>query len=158
MRTTEKGGKNMVVQQNIDLVEAFTKVMTSDDIEGVVKLFAPDCEWVIMATGETFRGTDQIRQLATRSVAARDHNAELGIKPFNVFTNPEGTKLIWEYVHTGIVTDRWPASTHKVAPGTKFELPIILMCELRDDKIVTIREYFDLLTLIEPDTPHRLYA
>jgi ketosteroid isomerase-like protein len=148
----------MITQQNIDLIQVFTKVMTSDDIEGILTLFAPDSEWEIMATGETFHGRDQIRQLATRSVAARDHTEELGIKPFNVFTNAEGTKLIWEYVHTGVVTDRWPASTHKVAPGTKFELPIILMCELRDSKIVKIREYFDLLTLIEPDTPHRLYS
>ncbi len=148
----------MAIQQKLDLVEAFTKVMTSDDIEGTVALFAPDCKWVIVATGETFRGQDQIRQLATRSVAARKHGGELGIKPFNIFTNPEGTKLIWEYVHKGVVTDNWPASTHKVAPGTKFELPIILICELRDNKIVEIREYFDLLTLIEPDTQHHLYS
>jgi hypothetical protein len=113
---------------------------------------------VIMATGETFRGHDQIRQLATRSVAARDHTAGLGIKPTNVFTNDEGTKLCWEYVHTGVVTDKWPASSHKVSPGTKFDLPIILMCDICQGKLVKIREYFDLLTLLEPGTPHRLYS
>jgi ketosteroid isomerase-like protein len=35
-----------------DLVAAFTKAMTSDDIDGAVNLFAPQGEWVIMATGE----------------------------------------------------------------------------------------------------------
>jgi ketosteroid isomerase-like protein len=141
-----------------DLAQIVTKAMTSDDIESMVNVFAPDGEWVIMATGETFRGYDQIRQLATRSVAARDHTAGLGIKPTNVFTNAEGTKLCWEYVHTGVVTDKWPASSHKVVPGTKFDLPIILMCDIRQGKLVKIREYFDLLTLLEPDTPHRLYS
>jgi ketosteroid isomerase-like protein len=142
----------------IDLAQAVTAAMTSDDVESMVNLFAPDGEWAIMATGESFRGHDQIRQLATRSVAARDHTDGLGIKPTNVFTNAEGTKLCWEYVHTGVVTDKWPASSHKVAPGTKFDLPIILMCDIRQGKLVKIREYFDLLTLLEPDTPHRLYS
>lgn len=149
---------NPALAGGTDVAQIVTKAMTSDDIESMVNVFAPDGEWVIMATGETFRGFDQIRQLATRSVAARDHTSGLGIKPINVFTNAEGTKLCWEYVHTGVVTDKWPASSHKVAPGTKFDLPIILMCDIREGKLVKIREYFDLLTLLEPDTPHRLYS
>ena len=34
-----------------DFVEAFTKAMTHEDIDGVMKLWAPEGEWVIMATG-----------------------------------------------------------------------------------------------------------
>ena len=64
-----------------------------------------------------------------------------------------------EYVHTGVVTDKWPSSSgHKPAPGTKFELPIMLICEIRQGKFVKVREYFDLLTLLEPGTSHRLYS
>jgi ketosteroid isomerase-like protein len=144
-------------QYDSGFVEAFTAAFTSDDIESFMNLVAPDGEWVIMATGETFRGLDQIRKLAMRSVAARNHTAGLGIKPTNVFANAEWTKLCWEYVHTGVVTDRWPSS-HKPVPGTKFELPIILMCEIHQGKIVKVREFFDLLTLLEPGTPHRLYS
>lgn len=50
------------------------------------------------------------------------------------------------------------ASTHKVAAGTKFVLPIVLICEIREGKLVQIREYFDLLTLLESDTQHKLYS
>jgi hypothetical protein len=146
-------------RRDAGLVTAFTAAFTSDDIDSFMKLIDPSCEWVIMATGETFRGLDEIRQLALRSVAARDHSAGLGIKPTNVFANAEGTKLCWEYVHTGVVTDKWPASSaHKPAPGTKFDLPIILMCEILQGAFVKIREYFELLTLLEPGTPHRLYS
>lgn len=146
-------------QRDADLVKAMTDAMTSDDIESMVSLFAPEGEWIIMATGEAFRGQDQIRQLATRSVAARDHLSGLGIKPTNVFVNREGSKLCLEYVHTGVVTDKWPStSSHKPALGMKFDLPIILICEIRQGKLVEIREYFDLLTLLEPDTFHRLYS
>jgi len=146
-------------QQAAGLVQAFTKAFTSDDIESFLSLIAPDGVWIIMATGETFRGIDQIRQLATRSVDARTHGGGLGIKPTNIFTNAEGTKLVWEYVHSGVVTEKWPASSsRRPAPGTKFELPIILVGEIGAGKLVKIREYFDLLTLLEPGTPHKLYS
>ncbi|HTA83939.1 MAG TPA: hypothetical protein VK783_13430 [Bacteroidia bacterium] len=141
-----------------EFVQEFTKVMTHDDIDGVMKLWAPEGKWLIMATGEKFSGLDQIRQLATRSVAARVHNSGEGLLPFNVFTNAEGTKLIWEYVHKGVVTEKWPASTHKPIVGTKFELPIILMCEIKESKLIEIREYFDLQTLTEAGTAHHLYS
>jgi hypothetical protein len=141
------------------LVQTVTKAMTTDGIEDMVNCFAADSEWTIMATGESFKGLDQIRQLATRSVAARKHEGGLGIKPFNVFTNPEGTKLCWEYLHTGVVTDKWPAtSAQRPAPGTTFELPILLSCEIRQGKLIKIREYFDLLTLTDPATKHKLYS
>jgi len=122
----------MTFQSSADLVKAMTDAMISDNIDGMVRLLAADGEWIIEATGETFRGLDQIKQLATRSIAARAHGKGLGIKPTNVFTNAEGTKLCWEYVHEGVVTDRWPASSsHKPTLGTTFKLPIILICELR---------------------------
>jgi len=142
----------------IDLVNAFTKAMTSDDIQSWRKLLAPDGEWKIMATGETFRGLEQMVELAERSVAARIHKSGEGLLPLNVFTNADGTKLIWEYVHKGEVTEKWPASTHKPVVGTKFELPIILMCEIKEGKLTKIREYFDLQTLTEAGTPHHLYS
>jgi uncharacterized protein (TIGR02246 family) len=141
-----------------DLVQAFTDAFTSDDIESFLNLIAPDGEWLIMATGERFRGLDQIRQLATRSVAGRDHPAGMGIKPTNVFTNAEGTKLCWEYVHNCVVTDQWPASKNRPAPGTNVELPIVLICDIRKDKLVKVREYFNLQTVTEPGTPHKLYS
>jgi ketosteroid isomerase-like protein len=142
-----------------EVINAFTEAFTTDNIDNWKKLLAPDGEWKIMATGETFRGVDKMVELANRSVAARKHSGELGIKPLNVFQNKEGTKLCWEYIHTGIVTDKWPStSSHKPAPGTKFTLPIMLICEIENGKFIQIREYFDLLTLLEPDKQHHLYS
>jgi ketosteroid isomerase-like protein len=147
---------------NSELLEKFTEAMTHEGIEVFMSLWAPDGEHEIMATGEKFSGLDQIRQLTTRSVAARTHpgaeKKETGLLPFNIFSNVDGTKFIWEYIHKGVVTDQWPGSANKPKPGTAFELPIILMCEVKDGKLVRIREYFDLLTLIEAGTPHHLYS
>jgi limonene-1,2-epoxide hydrolase len=140
------------------LVNAFTAAMTTEGVEPMLKLWAPDGEWVVMATGESFRGINKIRELATRSVAARVHKEGQGLLPFNLFTNPEGTRLCWEYVHKGVVTDKWPASSHPPAVGTTFELPIMLSCDILDGKLIKIREYFDLPTLTEAGTPHHLYS
>jgi ketosteroid isomerase-like protein len=67
--------------------------------------------------------------------------------------------LCWEYVHTGIVTEKWPASSvQRPAPGTTFEPPIILVAEIREGKIIKMREYFDLLTLTGSGAPRHLYS
>jgi ketosteroid isomerase-like protein len=141
-----------------DLVDAFTAAFTSDDVESFYKLIDPNAVWVIMATGETFTGLDQIKQLAMRSVAARTHGGGLGIKPTNIFTNAVGTKLCWEYLHTAVVTDQWPASKNRPAPGTKIAVPIVLICDIREGKLTRVREYFDLETATEPGVQHKLYS
>ena len=150
-----------MTQENLstaDFVKAFTEAMTHEGVEDMMKLWSPDGEWEIMATGETFKGLDKIRELATRSVAARTHGSGEGLQPFNVFVNVEGTRLVWEYIHKGVVTDKWPASTRKPTEGTEFSLPIILSCDIRAGKFTKIREYFDLLTLTEAGTSHHLYS
>jgi len=146
------------VAAQLDVVDAFTAAFTSDDVESFYKLIDPHCVWVIMATGEAFTGLGEIRQLAMRSVAARTHGGGLGIKPINIFTNAEGTKLCWEYVHTAVVTDKWPSSKNRPAPGTRIELPIVLICDIRKRKLTRVREYFDLETATEPSVQHKLYS
>jgi len=141
-----------------DLVQAFTEAMTSDDIDGMVSLFAPGAEWVMVATGETFRGNDQIRQLATRSLAAGKAGGETGVKPMNVFANADGTKLCWEYVHMATVTEKWPSSCRTPDAGTGVEIPIVLVCDVRQGKVVGLREYFDLLTGAAYGVPERFYS
>jgi hypothetical protein len=38
-----------------------------------MSLIDENCTWEIMATGETFRGHDRIRELTERSIAARTY-------------------------------------------------------------------------------------
>lgn len=70
-----------LAQNNTDIVQAFTDAFTTDDVESFYKLIADDAEWVIMATGETFSGIEQIKQLTirfhcrTRSPGRNGHQA-----------------------------------------------------------------------------------
>jgi hypothetical protein len=56
---------------------------------------------------ETFKGINKMLELANRSVAAGDHGSGEGLLPFKVFTNAEGTKLIWEFRSTLYMNKRF---------------------------------------------------
>ncbi len=140
-----------------DMVKAFTDAMTTDNIEEVLTCFADDATWTLMPTGEVFQGKDGIRKLARRAVSSRTHTKELGIRPRRVFVNAEGTQMCWEYVHTGFANKQgW---TQDAPPtGSSLNGPIVLICDLKDGKVVALREYLDLLTVLEPDKKPRLYS
>jgi limonene-1,2-epoxide hydrolase len=145
--------------QNRDFLESFTAAFTTDDTAAWANLAAPDAIWEVVASGETFAGKEKLLELATRSVAARVHNSAVGIKPFNIFSNADGTQVCWEYIHTAVVTDKWPASTRRPAVGSSVVIPIVLILEVRGGKFVRVREYFDLLTASgDPRVAHPMYS
>ncbi len=92
-------------------IRAFSDTFLTDDIGGFMKLIDQDCEWVLMATGETFRGTGEVRQLAERSVAARRHTKDDHIEFTNLFTSED--QMCLEYIHRAIVTEQWPSSSNR---------------------------------------------
>jgi ketosteroid isomerase-like protein len=137
-------------------LQAFSDTFLSDDIDGFMKLIDQDCEWVIMATGETFRGTGEVRQLAERSVAARKHTKDTHMNFTNLFTSED--QMCLEYIHRFIVTEQWPSSGDRPPAGTKGDVKICLVCHVKDGKFDRIHEYFDLGQVVSPGTVRRLYA
>jgi uncharacterized protein (TIGR02246 family) len=149
----------MCTQSNADLVQGIKNAMESDDVDGFMMLFTPDAEWVMLATGETYRGREQISQILKRALFARTHTENLGFNVTNTFSDAEGTKLCLEYLHKGIVGEKWPSSSaHRPAPGTEFELPIVWILDTHQGKIVKMREYFDMLTIINAGTREKLFS
>ncbi len=132
-----------------DFVHKFMRSIVQGDMEALINLFAPEGEWVIMATGEKFKGPSRIHALTSLSVVMRAQGAGLEPEPTSVFTDADGTKICLEYIYRGLVAKDWPKSSHPPAPGTKFEIPVTLIGELQQGKLVKIREYFDWLTLAE---------
>lgn len=139
-----------------DFFQKFNDTFLSDDIEGFMSLIAPDCVWEIMATGETFTGIDEVRGLAQMSVAARTHNQSAHMTFVSYMVTD--SQMCLEYIHEGIITADWPASQNRPEVGSKFELPICLVCRTRDGKFVSINEYFDLGTLVGGGRKAKLYS
>ena len=129
---------------SVDWIETFKRTFLRDDLDGFMELIAPDCDWTIMATGEKFTGAPRIRELAQRSIAARRHVGETGIEPVNLLSTD--ACLVFEYIHNAVVTDNWPASTNRPAPGTTLRIPICIVAHTNDGKFDWLREYFDLAT------------
>jgi hypothetical protein len=126
------------------LIETFKKTFlpAESDIDGFMELIAPGCEWTIMATGEKFTGTEKIRELAERSVAARTHTEDVKMEPATLFAT--GDYFLVEYLHRAIVTEKWPASNNQPAPGTELRIPICIVGHIKAEKFDWLHEYFDL--------------
>lgn len=146
----------MTLRETTTLQESLIRAFLADDVDGTIQLIAADCEWVIMATGETFRGTDEVRQLAERSVAARKHTPDMHMDFTNRFASED--QMCIEYAHRGVVTERWPSSHDRPPVGTSFDIKICLVCHVKDGKIDWIHEYFDLGQVVEPAIERRLYS
>ncbi len=129
------------------LVQTFKQTFlgVESDIDGFMALVAPDCEWTIMATGEKFAGIEKVRELAKRSVAGRTHTKEIKMEPTTLFAAEE--HFVIEYVHNAIVTEKWPASKNRPAPGTVLSIPICIVAHIKNEKFDWLHEYFDLATV-----------
>ena len=49
-------------------------------------------------------------------------------------------------------------ATNRRAPGSKINMPILLSCEICEDKITKLRKYFDMWSIVERGVPHYLYS
>jgi ketosteroid isomerase-like protein len=126
-------------------IKKFSEVFLSDDVDGMVALTDEDCVWTIMATGEMFHGPDEIRKLAERSIAARQHTSGVHMDFKNLFSTDD--QMVLEYVHSGIITASNDISVKLPTAGTEFVLPICLVCHIKNGKFDKIDEYFDVGTL-----------
>ena len=150
---------NESVKDNMNIFRAFSEGMYNDNLEGFMEKIDENCEWVMMATGETFHGIDEIGQLALRSMDARKHTKEAHAEFTNVFNSEDQSQMCIEYDHGAIVTEKWTGSSgkHPVA-GTKANIKICLVCHVKNGKWDRVHEYFDLMSVIAPTEKRRLYS
>lgn len=125
----------------VSLLEQFTKVFANDDVRLLFTLIAPDCHWSIMATGEHFHGLDEIRSLVDQVQKARGHSDDAKVEIKDAFGTDD--YLCVEFRHRGVVTEGFASDAGKPTEGSIFEMDFCATAQVRDGKIVRIREYFD---------------
>jgi ketosteroid isomerase-like protein len=67
----------------------FKKIYLGDDLDGFMQLVNKDAVWTFMATGETYRGIEQIRKAAKKAMAGRVHTKDLHMELTNLFSGEE---------------------------------------------------------------------
>jgi len=95
----------MSLQENEKLVEKVRIIWKdSNNPKGALELIHPDCEWLLVASGQTFRGRDAIARLIEQSMAPRDAQFEVP-NAFAVLLELPQLAFGWEYeLSTGNLT------------------------------------------------------
>ena len=147
-------------QNDKRIIQAWADAARSDDIEAFFDEFIDaDCEWVMMATGETFRGIDEVRQMALRSRDARKHTEEAHIEFTNAFSSEDQSQICIECDHGAIITEEgarlfgMPATA-----GRRGDVKICHVCHVKNGKLDRVHEYFDTAGLIGGTGERRLYS
>jgi hypothetical protein len=121
-----------------------------EDMSRALELIDPACEWIMMATGENFRGHDAIRKMAGKSAAAISHNQEHKLRVTNLFACGERGCL--EYIHGAIL--KLPDQSEPIP----IEMPICIVFQFRNGKIARAQEYFEVLQMQGHDKVKPIYA
>jgi hypothetical protein len=140
-----------------EICKKFTKAFLGDDIDIFMKMIAKDCVWNIMATSEEFIGIAKVKELADRSVAARNRTKEAHMEFTNKFAG-EGQVCI-EFIHHAVVLDQWPLCHSKPDSGAVVAINSCIVCQLnKTGMIFRVDEYFDLGQAYSAGTPRQLYS
>jgi len=128
--------------QNADVVQKWVDLLArwgdnpAADIPHVLDLLDDECEWILMATGEHFKGKDAIMKMSEKSAAAIRHTAEHKLQVTNLFACED--KGCLEYVHRALL--RLPGQT-ELSP---IEMPICIVFQFNNGKILRAQEYYEI--------------
>lgn len=134
----------MSVQDNEALARAAHEAYNARDYDGAGELAAEDLEWVNVATGQTFRGPEGLKQYQQSWAGAfPDSTTEIT----NVFAGADFAvvEFVGQGTHTGPLNG--PAGE---IPATNRSVEVSF-CEvhaIRDGKIARSHTYFDLATMM----------
>jgi ketosteroid isomerase-like protein len=136
-----------VIQQWVDLLARWGD--DPADIPRVLDLLDDECEWVLMATNEHFKGKDAIKKMSEKSAEAIRHTAEHELQVTNLFAC--GDKGCLEYVHRALL--RLPGQAER----SPIEMPICIVFQFNNGKILRAQEYYEIQQMYG-DTIKPLYT
>ncbi len=124
-----------------DVVRAYFDALNDRDYEKVAALFAEDCEFVSVASGARFTGTDSmLHGLREFSEAFPDWAVEVA----NVVASGRYVATEWKTSGTQQGMFRGESPT-----GIRFRRDGCSVAEVEGERIVRYRDYYDRATLLE---------
>jgi steroid delta-isomerase-like uncharacterized protein len=130
------------VQANLQMMHAYFDALFTKDMSPMLELFEQDIEWLIVPTGDTIKGKDEIAKLAANHWAASPGRIKTLV---NLFANEEYGSL--EYRTSGTLTNQADFPSVKFEPtGQKYDFLCCFVFHIRNGKIDRVHEYFDMET------------
>lgn len=135
----------MTVHPNETMVRSMLRAFDQRDFDEIGKQVASSVEWHNMATGEVFRGPDEVRRFLSSWTEAFE-DARLEVRNVVVTDEQVVTEFIGRGTHTGTFT-----TPHGSIPATKraMALPFCEVATVENGKVTNVRTYFDAATLME---------
>lgn len=134
----------MGAQDNAAAARALNDAFNARDIEAAIALCTPDVELVNVPEGTTLRGPDGVRQFFEGwTTAFPDANVET-----KTVVADENTAVI-EFIGRGTQTGPLVGQAMTIPPtGKRVELTFIAISDMRGGKIASIRNNFDMLSML----------
>lgn len=132
-------------ESNAALVREVHAAWNKRDFERIIALTAPEFEWVMMPSGQKFRGTDGMRQYAQGWATAFPDGR---IEDTNVIAGDNGAVV--EFTGRGTHTGPLMAPTGEIPPsGRRLDMPFCEIYRIKNGKIVGGAIYFDMATMLQ---------
>jgi ketosteroid isomerase-like protein len=127
--------------QNADVIRQWVDILARwgddpADIPRVLDLLDDECEWILMATSEHFKGKEAIKKMSEKSAAAVRHSAEHELQVTNIFAYED--KGCLEYVHRALLM--LPGQVER----SPIEMPICIVFLFKNRKILRAQEYYEV--------------
>jgi len=123
------------------LVEQHLKAWSTNDVEGIVACFTPDCVFEDLALQVTFEGHAGLREFAEAVFAAAPNFQWISSRMV-----VEGDQVCSEWRFTLTQTGDFPGIP---ATGKSVEIPGVTVDEIRDGLIHRHRDYWSLATYLQ---------
>ena len=134
----------MATEENAAVVQRLFERFNEGDLDGAMALAAEDCELVDLPSGQRLQGPEGLRRwLAVFCTAGPDAHTELTNSL--VAGDWVATEHVGRFTHTGPL----PSPSGVIAPtGRTVELAFAEIYRLRSGRLVLLRAYYDLATLL----------
>jgi steroid delta-isomerase-like uncharacterized protein len=136
----------MTVQaDNAALVRDVHAAWNRRDFDRIIALASPEVEWVMMPTGQKFRGLDGMRQYSQGWATGFPDGRT---KEVNLIAGDNGAVI--EFIGSGTHTGPLMSPAGEIPPtGKRVEMPFCEVFRIKNGKIVGGAIYFDMATMLQ---------
>jgi ketosteroid isomerase-like protein len=131
------------IEDNLQMMHTYFDALFGKDLTPILEMIDDNIEWLIVSTGDTLKGKEQIAKLAPNHWAASPDRLKTLV---NVFASEEFACL--EYRTAGTLSNQADFPSISFQPtGKHYEFLCCFVFHIANGKIDRVHEYFDLETV-----------
>jgi ketosteroid isomerase-like protein len=143
MSETDLQARMQRIEDNLQMMHTYFDALFGKDLTPILEMIDENIEWLIVPTGDTLKGKEQIRRLAPNHWAASPDRIKTLV---NVFASEDFACL--EYRTAGTLSNQADFPSISFQPtGKHYEFLCCFVFHIANGKIDRVHEYFDLETI-----------